>query len=761
MAKFVISPHFRLQEWVAEEKGYFADEGLDYEFREAISTRDAKRQNLGDRVGAYMPMAVEVAIQMFACFKTGAIFVPIFSGFAAPALAERLRDAGARLLFTADETIRRAAAVPIKSNADLAAHDVPTLERLVVVRRGTHPLMWHEGRDVTWEDFLASGKGAPSTEAMDSMDPALILYTSGTTGRPKGTVHSHAGSLVQIAKELAYQFDLKTTDRFFWLTDIGWMMGPWALIGGLFHGATVVIYDGAIDVPKPDRLWDMIQRHGITVFGISPTAVRMLMRSGEAPLAGHDLSTLRILGSTGEPWDEASWRWLFDKVGGTRCPIINISGGTDLIGGFLSPLPVQPLKPCTLVGPGLGMAIDVWDDKGHPVRGRVGYLVVTQPSPSMTRGLWNDSSRYLESYWSRWEDVWNHGDWAYVDEDGYWFLQGRADDTLKVAGHRIGPAEVEGALIGSGAVSEAAAVGVPHDIKGEAIVCFVVLRPGHAPSDKLRSGPAQDPECQDPPAVGAGQVPRRARPGGSLVASEPRGAGGDRRGCLRKRRRGGRSIAHDPREKTLQVQGQRLRDTDGLPRQCVAQYLRPRVSGPPAFDETCVQIHDPVFIHAGALIALPLGAAIVLRRGGRQHFDRQHRHAQLLPVRRAGRARAGDDKVRQIDVVLVEEHRSPVLVHRADAHGADEIVHRPGQLRDGTGVPQRRDARYHELPFDDLVPLPFPEFQLAPASHRPGFVGNMRHGHKMAISAIREQVGMPHHRAWASRGENHFLASRF
>jgi acetyl-CoA synthetase len=450
----------------------------------ALTTAGIQR---GDRVGAYMPMVTEVAIQMFACFKIGAVFVPIFSGFAAPALAERLRDAGARLLFTADETIRRGAAVPIKPNADLAAHDVPTLERVVVVRRGTQPLLWHEGRDVTWEEFLSSGESAPDTEQMESMDPALILYTSGTTGRPKGTVHSHAGSLVQIAKEHAYQFDLKTTDRFFWLTDIGWMMGPWALIGGLFHGACVVIYDGAIDRPGPDRLWDMIARHRITVFGISPTAVRMLTRSGDTLPARHDLSTLRILGSTGEPWDEASWRWLFERIGGTRCPIINISGGTDLIGGFLSPLPVQPLKPCTLVGPGLGMSIDVWDDAGHPVRGRVGYLVVTQPCPSMTRGLWNDPKRYLESYWSRWENVWNHGDWAYVDQDGYWFLHGRADDTLKVAGHRIGPAEVEGALIATGAVSEAAAIGVPHEIKGEAIVCFVVLRPGHAPSDRLRT----------------------------------------------------------------------------------------------------------------------------------------------------------------------------------------------------------------------------------------------------------------------------------
>ncbi len=440
----------------------------------------------GDRVGAYMPMVPEVVIQLLGTLRVGAIFIPIFSGYAPAAVAERLESAGAKLLFTADRSARRGKPVPIKPNADAAVARSASVERVVVVRGYGGEIPWDEARDLAWNDFLRTGDD-PSVELVGSMEPALILYTSGTTGRPKGTVHSHAGTLVQLAKEVGYVFDMKPDDRFWWVSDIGWMMGPWMIIGGLFHGATIVLYDGAPDWPGPDRVWDMIERHRVTVFGISPTAIRMAMCAGAEHVTRHDLTSLRILGSTGEPWDEASWRWYFETVGGKRCPVMNISGGTDLIGGFLGPDPLSPLKPCSLGGPGLGMAVDVWNERGEPVRGEVGYLVATQPTPSMTRGLWRDPQRYLESYWSRWENVWNHGDWAIVDEDGHWFLQGRADDTLKVAGRRIGPAEVEGALIATGKVSEAAAVGVPHEIKGEGIVCFAVLRPGHAPSDALRA----------------------------------------------------------------------------------------------------------------------------------------------------------------------------------------------------------------------------------------------------------------------------------
>jgi acetyl-CoA synthetase len=441
----------------------------------------------GDRVGAVMPMTAEVAVQMFATIKIGAIFIPIFSGFAAPAIAERLRDAEVKLLFTAEATTRRGSFLSLRPTFTELASSVPSLKTVVVIGRGEQPPISRIDNEVHWEGFLASGKETPSSAALPSMHPALILYTSGTTGRPKGTVHSHAGCLVQIAKEVGYAFDMKPGEHFFWLSDIGWMMGPWMLIGGLFHGSTVHLFEGAIDWPENDRLGSFVSDNRITVLGISPTVARMLRRSGDDVLDHHDLSSLRILGSTGEPWDEESWLWFFRRIGGERCPIINISGGTDIIGCFLSPLPIHPLKPCSLAAPGLGMAVDVWDENGTPVRGDVGYLVATQPAPSMTRGLWNDARRYLDTYWRRWNDVWDHGDWALIDEDGHWFLSGRADDTLNIAGKRLGPAEVEGALIADGRITEAAAIGVPDDIKGEAVVALAVLKPGIEASPELEA----------------------------------------------------------------------------------------------------------------------------------------------------------------------------------------------------------------------------------------------------------------------------------
>ena len=448
----------------------------------------------GDRVASYMPMIAEVAVQMLATIQVGAIFIPVFSGYAAAALAERLDAAEVKLLFTAESSSRRGKPFAILPHARDALATSTTVQQTVVVQRpglsALDPALAFElsPAESSWTEFLAGGVHGGHAESVDSMHPALILYTSGTTGRPKGTVHSHAGTLVQVAKEVGYAFDMKPRDRFFWFTDIGWMMGPWSIIGGLFHGAAVHLYEGGLDFPDVGSLAALLERQKISVFGISPTAVRMLMKAGaEAAIGDRDLGALRILGSTGEPWDEESWLWYFEHFGKRRCPIVNISGGTDIIGCFLSPLPLDELKPCTLVGPGLGMAVDVWNEAGESVRGEVGYLVATHPAPSMTRGLWNEPERYLESYWSKWPGIWNHGDWALVDEDGHWLLQGRSDDTLKVAGRRIGPAELEGALIETGKVIEAAAVGVPHEIKGTAIVCFAVLAPGIEPSEALRS----------------------------------------------------------------------------------------------------------------------------------------------------------------------------------------------------------------------------------------------------------------------------------
>jgi acetyl-CoA synthetase len=287
------------------------------------------------------------------------------------------------------------------------------------------------------------------------------------------------------AMDMGYCFDVRPADRVFWYTDIGWMMGPWLFMGTLLLGATMVLYDGTPDHPTADRIWEIIERHRVTVLGISPTLIRSLMRHGSDPPHRHDLGSLRILGSTGEPWNPEPWRWFFEHVGGGSRPIMNYSGGTEISGGILCCDLLHAQAPTAFTGPIPGIAADVYDEHGRPVRGAVGELVITQPWPGMTRGFWRDPQRYLDTYWSRWPDVWVHGDWVRVDEDGFWYILGRSDDTLNIAGKRIGPAEVESALTAHPAVSEAAAIGVPHEIKGEVIVCFAVLRPGHEPSDAL------------------------------------------------------------------------------------------------------------------------------------------------------------------------------------------------------------------------------------------------------------------------------------
>jgi len=440
----------------------------------------------GDAVGIYMPMVPEIVAVFFACLKIGAVAVPVFSAYGAPALAARLQDSGAKVLFTADGVSRRGKQSPLKPEADVAADQCPTVRKVVVFRRlGLSVPMGP--RDVTWDDLLAGMPDDGETASLEAEDMALVMYTSGTTGKPKGTVHTHAGALAQCAKEVGYAFDVKPDDVFFWVTDIGWMMGPWEMIGATFFGATLVLFEGAPNYPNPDRLWEIVERHRVTHLGISPTAIRLLKTMPLDWVRKHRLDSLRILGSTGETWDPESYLWFFEQIGGRRCPIINISGGTEILGCHLSPLPITPLKACTLRGPGLGMDVDVFDDEGKPIRGGIGHLVCKKPAPSMTKGFLGDPQRYLETYFTKFgPDVWYHGDWAKIDEDGYWFLYGRSDDTIKVAGKRVGPAEVEGALDAHPAVAEAAAIGVPHDIKGETVVCFVVLKPGHAASEPLR-----------------------------------------------------------------------------------------------------------------------------------------------------------------------------------------------------------------------------------------------------------------------------------
>lgn len=439
----------------------------------------------GDAVGIYMPMVPEIIVAAFACAKIGAIFIPIFSGYGPEAVASRLSDCEAKALFTADGFFRRGSKVNMKDCVDSAVEKCPTIKNVIVFKRLGIDIPWKKGRDLWWDDFISGQSRECKTEWIDSEDPLFIAYTSGTTGRPKGAVHVHGGFLVKIAEEVAYPCDLKDEDILFWVTDMGWIMGPWEIVGAGALGGTILFYEGAPDYPSPDRLWSIVEKHGVTILGVSPTLVRALIRRGDEWVKKHDLSTLRIIGSTGEPWDPESWTWYFKNVGGGRCPVINISGGTEVV-CFLQPLPIAPLKPCTLQGPALGMDIDVFDENGKPVRGVDGELVAKKPWPSMTRGLWKDPERFIETYWSRWPNVWVHGDWAYVDEDGFWFLHGRSDDVLKIAGKRVGPAEIESALTPHPAVSEAAAIGVPHEIKGEEAMCFVVLKPGYAPTDELR-----------------------------------------------------------------------------------------------------------------------------------------------------------------------------------------------------------------------------------------------------------------------------------
>jgi len=440
----------------------------------------------GDRVGIFLPMSPEAVIATLAVLRLGAIYTPCFSGFGAQAVVARVQDAEAKLLITADGFQRRGQVVKLKETADEAVAQCPSVETVLVYRRLGREIPWNASRDAWWHESVERESDRAAAVPVDADHPALIIYTSGTTGRPKGTVLTQAGFLLKCGHDFAYCMDVGADDRLFWLTDLGWLMGPMQITAALVNGGTAVMFEGVQDYPAPDRLWSIVERHRVTIMGLSPTAVRALMPHGDSHPRRHVLSSLRILASTGEPWNPEPYRWLFEVVGQGRLPIINYTGGTEISGGILGCFPITPIKPCSFYGPIPGMAADCYDENGKPVRGAVGELVITRPWPGMTQGFWQDRARYEETYWSRWDNVWVHGDWAYVDDDGFWFLQGRSDDTLKIAGKRLGPAEVESVLVGHDAVAEAGVIGVPHEVKGESVVCFVVLKPGVTASEPLR-----------------------------------------------------------------------------------------------------------------------------------------------------------------------------------------------------------------------------------------------------------------------------------
>ena len=452
------------------------------ELRAEVNKMSAALRSLrlgkGDAIGVFMPMVPEIVIAMLAIIKIGGIFLPLFSGFGTSAIVSRLKDADAKALFTADGTSRRGKFCAMQPIAEEAAGQVPTLKHLLVLTKNSE---WVVAADVgggrTEKPLsLRTAAATTNTEKTSAEDPMMLIYTSGTTGRPKGAVHTHCGFPIKAAQDMWHGLDLHADETLFWLTDMGWMMGPWLVFGTLVLRATMMLYDGAPDFPGPDRVWKLCTDHKVTALGVSPTLIRALRKYGDEIVNRHDLTRLRKFASTGEPWNPDPWLWLFRVVGREKLPIINYSGGTEISGGILMGNVLTPMKPCAFSGPLPGMAADVVDENGKSIRGRVGELVIREPWIGMTRGFWQDPQRYLDTYWSRWPDVWVHGDWAAIDDDGLWYILGRSDDTIKIAGKRVGPAEVESILVAHAQVSEAAAVGVPDSIKGEALVCFCVLK---------------------------------------------------------------------------------------------------------------------------------------------------------------------------------------------------------------------------------------------------------------------------------------------
>ncbi len=454
----------------------------------------------GDAVGLYLPMTPEIVVAFLAVARIGGVILPLFSGYGAEAVATRLVDGNAKALVVADGAPRRGKAVPMKATADAALADVPIVQTVIVVDRMGDEIVAAPpvpGRDVAWDQVMASGRAALATGGQGGCadtaaeDVVMLIYTSGTTGTPKGAVHTHCGFPIKAAQDMHHPMDVGQGDVVWWMSDMGWMMGPWLVFGTLLNGAAMVLFDGAPDYPEPDRTWEMVKRHGVTLLGVSPTLIRALMPHGAGQVERHDVSGLRAVGSTGSPWDPESWRWLFETVLNSEKPILNYSGGTEISGGIVCGNFVEPLKPTGFPGPVVGMDADVVDEGGRPVRGAVGELAIRQPWIGMTRGFWGGpdaDERYLDSYWRQTPGLWVHGDFAAVDADGQWFLLGRSDDTIKVAGKRLGPAEVESALNAAPEVLESAAIGVPDDVKGSAVVAFVVLAAGASESDVLRGG---------------------------------------------------------------------------------------------------------------------------------------------------------------------------------------------------------------------------------------------------------------------------------
>ncbi len=435
----------------------------------------------GDAVGIFLPFIPETAISLLAISRIGAIAVPLFSGFGPNPIITRLKDAEAKAVITVDFSRRKGEKVNMLGVLRETYAEIPTLKKVIVLRRDKTELV---GIEEDYQKLTESASDEFKAPPLDPEHPFMIIYTSGTTGRPKGALHTHAGFMIKAAQDMFHLFDIKENDVITWMTDIGWMMGPWLIGGSLINSSTMFMFEGIPTYPKPSRLWEMVERHGITILGITPTLIRSIM--SDKSVKNYGMENLRMVGSTGEPWDPKSWHWTFENVLKGKKPIINYSGGTEISGGILGCVVIKPIKPTSFNTPVPGVHAVALNDEGKEVIGEVALLGVKNLNPGMTRGFWEDRERYLETYWSKWEGIWYHGDLVLVDEDGFWYILGRADDTIKVAGKRIGPSEIEAIANRHPEVLESAAIGIPDEVKGQSIVVFAVLKEEVEDKEKVK-----------------------------------------------------------------------------------------------------------------------------------------------------------------------------------------------------------------------------------------------------------------------------------